>query len=680
MREPSARIDADRGPEDLNAADLARVAPDLTLRQLPPDYFAERIRARRYFSYAKINHGWWEALLTAGVPTQGMTREARVAADHRVGRRYLYEGGFVDEMIALLKELPGYDDDLFFGVSPFAWPGSHRIEGTPVDLPGVAALIQQLVPRGVTLDDGLYWKENVILGAIADFFDAIRPLPVVVVGPEHLDALGAFARLDDVRRIPVHIREARGAREETLDRILAMHQALGRRPVVYLLQAGELAAWLAMRLHGRLDEAFVIDLGRTLDIAVPAISNQQNWVRAHRAAVTRGVKQVCPLLPAPDASAADRVDTVIRRAMDRPRAARLRPVAFVEDKPPDLHATRDLLELSRAENRWTNFGPTSALLEEALHAYLALPQDRTVVACASGTSALMALVATHEQVRGRRLRWVISAFSFAALACGPLSGAQVVDCDAEGMLDLDQLRGLDLASYDGVVVTNAFGLAGRRPAYEDWCRENGKSLIWDNAAALDGFDRTGPDPVDEIVSFHHTKPWGVGEGGCAILPRRHEATIRALLNHGAPFGEAGASPHPAAQNGRLPEVSSALILARLRDAASWQFRYRRQARRIVDIGRRLGLEPVMPIADAEGPTPGFVPFRLPREVNADRLANPHLVLKQYYAPLAPLPAATTLYRGSVCVPCHPDVARLSPAEVTECLAGVLGKRRSAVAG
>src|SRR5689334_2412312 len=92
-------------------------------------------------------------------------------------------------------------------------------------------------------------------------------------------------------------------------------------------------------------------------------------------------------------------------AISRPRPAR--PVPFIEQKCPDFRQLSEILRLSSDSGYWTNFGPISALLESSLEHYLNLPASRAVVMCASGTAALLALIALKEHRAGRGLRWVV---------------------------------------------------------------------------------------------------------------------------------------------------------------------------------------------------------------------------------------------------------------------------------
>ena len=345
-------------------------------------------------------------------------------------------------------------------------------------------------------------------------------------------------------------------------------------------------------------------------------------------------------------------------ALSRRRAAR--PVPFIENKCPNLHELHEILQLSADSGYWTNFGPVCTLLESALEHHLQLPSSRAAVMCSSGTAALLTLIALKEYRAGRKLRWVVSAYGFRSTQLGPLADAAVLDCDEGAMLDVHALARLDAGAWDGLVLTNTFGLRSQVREYVDLCARLGKELIVDNAGLLAGFERGHEHAAaDEILSFHQTKPWGMGEGGCAILSRRDAAVFRDLINTGENL------PAPAragASNSKISDFSCALILQRLRREEEWAPAYREQARRILALAQEAGLQPLAPL-DLDAQTPPHLPLLAASPLPEAGLANPHCVIRKYYLPLTAAPTASALYARIVNVPCHPGMAALGDHEI-----------------
>lgn len=358
-------------------------------------------------------------------------------------------------------------------------------------------------------------------------------------------------------------------------------------------------------------------------------------------------------------------------AMSCPRPAR--PIPFIEQKFPDFGQLAEILRLSADSGYWTNFGPVSALLELALERYLNLPPSRAVVMCSSGTAALLALIALTEHRAQRSLRWVISAFGFRSTCLGSLACATTLDCDNQGLLNLKMLAGLDPGSWDGVVLTNVFGLRSELNDYADLCRDLDKELIVDSAGLLLGFSRESErGSVDEILSFHQTKPWGMGEGGCAIVAREHAAILRAFTNCGEGLDPAARAR---AANSKISDFSCALILQRLLRTRDWCSGYREQARRVLQIAGKAGLRPLAPL-DLNLTTPPHLPLLSTHPISETSLSNEILVLRKYYKPLAGLSKnARNIYEHIVNIPCHPGMAALRDHEIECCLENVVSGRR-----
>jgi dTDP-4-amino-4,6-dideoxygalactose transaminase len=85
--------------------------------------------------------------------------------------------------------------------------------------------------------------------------------------------------------------------------------------------------------------------------------------------------------------------------------------------------------------------------------------------------------------------------------------------------NIDELRNR-IDEYDGVVVTNCFGTTTNIQLYEKFCKENNKLLVFDNAAtSFSYYDNSNVLNYGDacMVSLHHTKPIGFGEGGFIVF-------------------------------------------------------------------------------------------------------------------------------------------------------------------
>ena len=332
-------------------------------------------------------------------------------------------------------------------------------------------------------------------------------------------------------------------------------------------------------------------------------------------------------------------------------------IAFVEQKEPDLSRIDALLKLCRTKNHWANRGPVYRLLQDRLKSYLNLPKGSCAVPVSNGGVALEAMARLHAKRAGRKLRWVASAYSFQNLGRGYFNDVRFVDCDRGGLLNLTALEALDPGSYDGIIVTNPFGLYSDLSTFADFAKRADKALLTDNAA---GFFAEIPDLPWQAFSLHHTKPFGMGEGGMAVVPEEDEEALYALVNYGPHVAEEDRAHW--FQNGKISDISCAMIMDRLVQVEDWAPRNLEQRERVIALAGEVNLHPLY--RPATGIPMTSMPFLYNRPiteeaVNATRFAT----FAKYYRPLAPLPNVTGIYRHLVNIPCHADMAALSDDQI-----------------
>lgn len=343
-------------------------------------------------------------------------------------------------------------------------------------------------------------------------------------------------------------------------------------------------------------------------------------------------------------------------------------IRFVEDKSPDWMRVQELLERSSRAGRWANFGPVQQHFTELVARILDLDASRAVVSASSATSALFAVVGAHAEEAGRPLVWAVSAFGFMSTAVGPLTGrVRIVDCDQTGMIDISALAALPAESWDGLLATDVFGGRADFSELSHLCAAAGKPMIIDAAVSFPAH-RSPSVRASEVVSFHHTKPWGFGEGGCAIVDAAHAQKVGAFLNFGV---GADSSLKAFAGNGKMSDIAAALISQRLEVMPAWADGYRRQRQRIADLAVSQGLSVLVKHpADAVVP---HVPVLAHRAVGLSELPPAPFAVAKYYRPLSTeCPVAAQLYSRIVNVPCHPGMAQIDDAAICQFLRALPG--------
>jgi dTDP-4-amino-4,6-dideoxygalactose transaminase len=370
-------------------------------------------------------------------------------------------------------------------------------------------------------------------------------------------------------------------------------------------------------------------------------------------------------------------------------------IRFQRPSLPSAARIDRYLELSREERWFSNGGPCWRLLRERL-------ADRVGAYCvpvASGTLGLMATIAAVlEGARGpsRPAGALLPSFTFLATAQAALwTGLEprLMDIDAlHWHLDaarMERVLGERRGDIGLVLAVSTFGApppSETRMRWEGACRTAGIPLILDSAA---GFGAVADDglPIGcqgdaEVVSFHATKPFAVGEGG-AVFTRSRALCERVELavNFGLrPDRSLGLQM---GLNAKMSELHAATALAVLDELDAILASRRRAAAAIrAQAGADIAWQ-----AGCERSTWQFVPAAFADPQQRSRAQEAHgerVELRTYYEPLhelAPLrhwpildgglPCTAALRERILCLPMANDLSR---AEI-EAISSVVATER-----
>lgn len=204
---------------------------------------------------------------------------------------------------------------------------------------------------------------------------------------------------------------------------------------------------------------------------------------------------------------------------------------WVPNKNIDTDLVNKLLEKSIENNQFTNNGPNVMLLESFIRDKFKINDDKSVIVVTNGAVALHSLTSGIWYTENKTIKWATQSFTFPPSAQSNLSNVEIVDIDKDGGIDLKLID----KSTNGIIVTNIFGNVVDIDKYTEWAKTNNKFLIFDNAASAYTFykDKNCLNYGNGcIISFHHTKPFGFGEGGAIIVDKKYEKAIRCLNNFG----------------------------------------------------------------------------------------------------------------------------------------------------
>lgn len=210
--------------------------------------------------------------------------------------------------------------------------------------------------------------------------------------------------------------------------------------------------------------------------------------------------------------------------------------SLIAKKSIDFNMTNNMLYHCSETNMFTNSNKQYVhKLEKYIHKNFKIDDTKAVICTMSGDGALHCLISAFNIYHNKKLKWCTQSFTFPSSACGILKDAIIIDIDEEGSLDLNKIDDKIIDNIDGIIVTNVFGNVCDIQKYEKWCNIRDKILVFDNAATSYSFYKNKNScnyGIGSIISFHHTKPFGFGEGGAIIIDKKFENIIRITQNFG----------------------------------------------------------------------------------------------------------------------------------------------------
>ena len=222
-----------------------------------------------------------------------------------------------------------------------------------------------------------------------------------------------------------------------------------------------------------------------------------------------------------------------------------------------------------ASRIYSNYGPLVQEFEARLTRHFGLPTGGAACASTGTTGLIGAILAAAGRARPDRPFALIPAFTFVATAvaaeqCG--YSPYLADVDAVS-LALDPERLLRNASLDrvGVVVPVApFGRAVPQAPWRAFRDRTAIPVVIDGAASFEAVSDAAERHVGAVpvtMSFHATKSFATGEGGCVLSTDLELATRAAqALNFGFHLSR---DSKVASTNGKMSEYHAAIGLAEL---------------------------------------------------------------------------------------------------------------------
>lgn len=271
-----------------------------------------------------------------------------------------------------------------------------------------------------------------------------------------------------------------------------------------------------------------------------------------------------------------------------------------------------------ARRQYSNNGPIVRQFESRLAEMFSVAPEN-VVAVGTGTQALMLSIMAQGARRGSKCLvpgWTHVATANAIYEAGLIPTFADVN---DRSWSLTPASAVDLNEIEHIVTVAPFGTALDLSIWSEFIQSGGIKLSVDAATGFDAvsqgamLDQSGT-PI--AISFHATKSFGIGEGGCVVTADPELAKqIRAIANNGHDGNGGYVGP---STNAKLSEIQAAIGLANLDDwperREAWIERARVYRRLLKDVA---GIEPY---SASDNPFANST-FCVRTDVDADRLIN-----------------------------------------------------------
>lgn len=342
-------------------------------------------------------------------------------------------------------------------------------------------------------------------------------------------------------------------------------------------------------------------------------------------------------------------------------------IRWVPKKEINEKRVSDLLSSSIESGQFTNYGPNVKLLEEVVRKVLIIDNNKSVVCVSNATHGLWAVISAFEMFYNTKITCATQSMTFPASAQGVLKDTTILDIDSDGGLDLNLVT-----TEKCIFVTNIFGNLVDIDKYSIWAKENNKLVVFDNAATPISFYK-GKNSCNygnaSVISFHHTKPLGFGEGGCIIIDNQYEESLRKIINFGF---DSNHKWHRNGSNYKMSDIQASYIIQHLDRIDEIVKKHHELTTYFVSrLPKHIKLFP------NASEKPFFSCFCILLKNSShylDTLISNGINARIYYEPLISTPVADAFFNDILCIPCTNDMTIIDIDRIIELLYNILSHK------
>ena len=327
----------------------------------------------------------------------------------------------------------------------------------------------------------------------------------------------------------------------------------------------------------------------------------------------------------------------------------MKKINWVPNKQINIAKVNELLQLSIRKNHFCNDGPNVILLQEKIKKVLKIDDDKSIICTCNAAAALNVLKVVFDVFYEKDMIWGTQSFTFPPSAQGNFKNSIIYDIDDQIGINVDEINPDDVS---GIIVTNVFGYVSNIDKYVKWCKQNNKFLMFDNAATPYSFYK-GSNCNNygdaSVISFHHTKPLGFGEGGVIICDKKYENIAKRIMNFGL-SKTINVKYMNCASNYKMSDISAIYINQHIDNFNEINHKHNSLLQYLKE--QLPGTIQMLP-NNADSSLLACFCLLSDKFTNATvtYLTDNGVFARKYYAPLKDTPYAIALYNKILCIPC-----------------------------
>ena len=309
----------------------------------------------------------------------------------------------------------------------------------------------------------------------------------------------------------------------------------------------------------------------------------------------------------------------------------------------------------------TNEGINVVQLQKNIKNLFKINDDKEVLLTCNGALGINALIGGLNMYYNKKLKWAVQSFTFPCSKQGLLIDSIIIDIDENMGPNINELEN-KINEYDGIIITNCFGASTNIEIYETFCKKNNKLLLFDNAASSLTYYKNQNIlnyGVGCMVSLHHTKPIGFGEGGFIVFDKKYLESMEKTICFGFTKNDKY-NFNIYANNYKMSELSCIYITEYLLNVDKIYNYHTKIISYFIDSINKNNLNNKIKLiknfSNFEESLMSTIPIVFNYKVNTDFFINKNIEAKKYYYPLDNTSInSVELFDKIICLPLNTDI-------------------------